>query len=194
MAFPNIPFSNITLNSNTPTVVTKSLSGREQRTQVAGQYFTIVGNFSNLSESDRKTLLGFMASVKGNYTTFTITLPSPLGTSSAGYSGTITSVTASAGATTFSGTVGTSGAAIFKAGDLIKFSSHDKVYMVTADATAVGTTVTASIYPALRSALSSATVTHTSVPITVRLNSDIHGFSMDPTFYANFDLEFVEVL
>jgi hypothetical protein len=196
-AFPNIPFSDVSLTSNTPTIVTKSLNGKEQRTQVGGQYFSFTGRFGNLTEAERKQLQGFIASVRGNLTSFTVTFPTNtnIGNSTGTYSGTITAVTAAAGAVQFTGTVGTSGAAVFKAGDLIKFSSHDKVYTVTADATATGTSLAnVQITPPLRTAVSSGTVTHKSVPITVRFSEDAIGFSTDPTYYSSFDLSFTEVL
>jgi hypothetical protein len=194
MAFPNIPFTSIDLKNNTPTMVTTSLSGKEQRRQVGGQYFTFTGTFSNLDDADRRTLAGFIASVSGSLNTFTCVFPGDISNSTGTYSGTITAVTQSAGQSTFTGTVATSGAAVFKAGDLFKFSSHDKVYMVTADATASGTSLTVSFYPPLRSAVSSATVTHKSVPVTVRLAGDSYGFNLGPDKFSTYSLDFIEVL
>ena len=66
--------------------------------------------------------------------------------------------------------------------------------MVTADATATGTALnTVAFFPPLRTSVSSGTVTHKSVPMSVRLANDTTGLNLDPTFYASFDLEFIEV-
>ncbi len=196
MPFPNVTATNITFQSVTPTIVLRAINGREQRTQTGSQYFTFTATFSNLSEADGKTLLGFIGEVRGNLTSFTLTFPdySNIGDSSGAYSGTI-NCTATAGATTVSATSSaTSGTNVFKPGDLIKFSSHDKVYLVTNTVNATtGGALSINISPPLR-ANASGTVTHKSVPVTVRLAEDINGFNMDPTFFSSYDLKFIEVL
>lgn len=194
-AFPNIPTTDLVINSNTPTIVTKSLSGKEQRTQVAGQYFDVVATYSNLSEANRKLLQGFIASNKGSLTPFTLTFPtdSNIGNSSAVSNYTVTIASAGAGAVTVTGTT-TANVTVLKAGDVFKFSGHDKVYMATADATSSGTNISISFFPPLRQAIATSnTVTHKSVPMTVRIADDVTGFSMDQTLFSTFSLKFVEV-
>jgi hypothetical protein len=196
MPFPNIVPQNITLESVTPTIVLKTINGREQRTQVAGQYFTFTSTFGNLSEEEGKALLGFIGEVRGNLTTFTMVFDgSNLGNSSGVYSGSI-SATGSANASTVTATSSaTSGNNVFKAGDLIKFANHNKVYMVTATVNATtGGALSIPISPPLRTAVSSTAVTHKSVPITVRLAEDVNGFTMDPSLFSSYDMKFIEVL
>ena len=60
-----------------------------------------------------------------------------------------------------------------KKGDLIKFSNHDKVYMITADVTISGTNDAISFYPPLVSGITnSTTITYNSVPFKVYLTGD----------------------
>ena len=65
-----------------------------------------------------------------------------------------------------------------KAGDYIKFASHNKVYMVVADVTADGSNeATLTIEPPLITALADdSAVTYDNVPFTVHLTSDIQEF------------------
>ena len=67
-----------------------------------------------------------------------------------------------------------------KKGDLIKFSNHDKVYMLTEDVNFDGSTVDQlSFYPPLTTALTGGgqTITYNSVPFKVYLTSDSQSFS-----------------
>ncbi|MDD5297672.1 MAG: hypothetical protein PHU46_12235 [Rhodocyclaceae bacterium] len=82
---------------------------------------------------------------------------------------------------------------ILKAGDFVKFSSHSKVYMVTADAVSdpLGN-ATLTIQPTLRQAINADSLTVHAVPFTVALSAD----NLDAAFAApqngDLDLEFVE--
>ena len=58
-------------------------------------------------------------------------------------------------------------------GDLIKFSNHDKVYMVTADRTISGTNDAINFYPPLVTGITnSTTVTYDNVPVKVYMDKD----------------------
>ena len=65
-------------------------------------------------------------------------------------------------------------------GDFVKFASHNKVYMVVADATADGSNeATITIEPPLRTALvDDSVVTYDNVPFTVHLTNDIQEFGV----------------
>lgn len=194
-SFPSVDFTNCNVASNTPTLVTRSISGIEERATIAGQYWTVSATFQNISDSERRQLLGFIMKSRGPYSTFDLTLPDTLDDSTGNYTGTITVATATAGNLSFTATVSASNTLILKAGDFIKFSNHNKVYMVTDDATSVGTNLTVNVYPAIRtSATSSHTVTHKSVPMTVRFATDNIPFGIDQNLYSSVDIDFVEVL
>ena len=85
-------------------------------------------------------------------------------------------VDASAGGTSI--TLGGTRSGSLLAGDLIKFANHDKVYMVVADNSDI-TSGALTIEPPLKSAVSGSAITFDSVPITVRLMSDMQEFQSD---------------
>jgi hypothetical protein len=66
-----------------------------------------------------------------------------------------------------------------KKGDLIKFSNHDKVYMLTEDANLDGSSVNElNIYPSLVSEVTgSTTIVYTDVPFTVYFDSNVLSFA-----------------
>lgn len=194
-SFPSVDFTDCSISSNTPTLVTRSINGVEERATIAGQYWTVAATFRNISDSERRQLLGFIMKSRGPYSTFDLTLPTTLDDSTGNYTGTITVATATAGNLSFTATVSASNTLILKAGDFIKFSNHNKVYMVTDDATSVGTNLTVNVYPAIRtSATSSHTVTHKNVPMTVRFATDNIPFNLDQKLFSSVDIDFVEVL
>jgi len=193
MSFP-LDFSSMELINNTPTMVVKSLSGLEQRAQVGSQYFRFVGTLPPLSESERRTLLGFIFSQRGSFSTFTLTLPDTLGDASTGYAGTVTNPTASVAATSVTASC-SSNTAILAAGDLFKFSNHNKVYVATAAATGAAGSVTISFFPALRTAQTgTGSITVNNVEPTVRIETDDQTFSLGTDLFSGMSLEFIEVI
>ena len=88
-----------------------------------------------------------------------------------------------------------------KAGDFVKFASHNKVYMVVADATADGSNeATITIEPPLITALvNDSVVTYDNVPFTVHLINDIQEFGTvgadkDGNVLYQFELDVEETL
>jgi len=117
----------------------------------------------------------------GQYEAFTI-VPPEIATTRGTASGTITVantsstspvISLSAGSTAVGVTI--DGTGTLKKGDLIKFSNHNKVYMVTEDVNFDGSTLTRiPFYPSLTTALTGGgqTITYTNVPFTVYLDND----------------------
>ena len=83
---------------------------------------------------------------------------------------------------------------VWKAGDVIKFAGHSKVYMVSADATTDGAgAVTVSLFPALIAAVAdNEAVTYTSVPFTVSLASDANEAVLTVPELYGLQFDFVE--
>ena len=113
-------------------------------------------------------------------------MPPVISSSKGTASGTVTVVNATSSAPVLSLAAGSKnvgvsgGSGTLKKGDLIKFSNHDKVYMLTEDANLDGSTVDQlSFYPPLTTALTGGgqTITYNSVPFKVYLNSDTATFS-----------------
>jgi hypothetical protein len=192
--FPSIPFNSLNLNSNTPTIITRSISGLENRQQVGTQHWSFSARFSALTDADRRTIMGFLISKRGPFSNFTIDLPAPFKDSTGTYTPNITNLTGAAGATSVSATGVSNTALILRAGDFVYFSNHAKVYMVTANATSVGTNVTINLFPALRTGVAGSSLIHKNVVMQVRCTNDDFGFSSDPTLYSDIDMDFIEVI
>lgn len=88
----------------------------------------------------------------------------------------------------------------FKAGDFIKFASHDKVYMVINDVQASGGASTVTIEPPLLQSLADdSQVTYDNVPFTVHLTNDVQEFgavgtATDGAILYKFELDVEEAL
>ena len=79
-----------------------------------------------------------------------------------------------------------------KAGDVVKFSGHTKVYMLTADRSGNGAMV---FTPALITAVTTSdTVTYSNVPFTVRLSNDVQGYKLGAGNFFKYEVDFVEAL
>ena len=92
------------------------------------------------------------------------------------------------------------GAGRFKAGDFLKFASHNKIYMVVADVTSSSNAATVTIEPPLLVALADdSAVTYDNVPFTVSLTTDIQEFGVsgadkDGNLYYEFQFDVEEAL
>lgn len=195
--FPSIPFSNVSLRSVNPTRVTQSINGVIQRQAIGAQYYSITASFQNLTQAQQRQLFGFMEEMRGPLTTFDLQLPDYLADSTGAFTGTITVATnTAAGSTTVPITSAASnGVVVLKAGDLIRFSNHNKIYAVAADVTAVAGNETLTLTQPLRSAVTTShTITHKDVSVSVRFASDNAEFFTDVSLYPSFVIEFVEVL
>lgn len=196
MAFPNIPFSDMTLRSVNPTRVTQVVNGIEQRSAVGAQYFTLTANFRNLTKANQRLLMAHIDEMRGPLTAFEIALPDYIGDTTGSPFTLTVATTAAAGATSVAVSCSAvNGVTVLKAGDLVRFASHNKIYMVKADVVAVTGNETITLTQPLRASVaSSSTVTHTDLTMSVRYSEDIGEFSVDPSEFANFSLEFTEVL
>ena len=140
-----------------------------------------------LERSDADTLFAFLASQDGKFDSFTF-IPPIISNTKGTASGTVTvnnaevtetesggvALSKSAGSRAV-GITNSSETGTLKTGDKIKFSNHDKVYVLTADINLDGSTVNAlQFYPPLTTAVtSSTTVTYENVPFKVSLMDDV---------------------
>lgn len=77
-------------------------------------------------------------------------------------------------------------------GDFVKFAGHSKVYRVKEDRSGSGDL---DIYPSLRTAVAdNEVITYDSVPFTVRINRDVHSYSVDKTGLASVSLNVIEAV
>jgi len=181
--FPTAGFTTVNWQSNTVSRVTTSVSGITKRLKTGAQYWSFSLKSPALSRADFMSLYSFIVKQDGQFSSFSV-VPPVISTTRGTASGTVTvNANTSPGVLTcnVSGGTGT-----LKKGDLIKFSNHDKVYMLTEDVNLDNSTVdTLTFYPNLTEAITtSTTVDYNNVPITVFLNSDQQSYTAnaDGTF------------
>ena len=180
-AFPisNSKFQTMGIKSIQNTIISKSQSGKKLARQIDNQRFGFTARIITAKRSDvYGELMAFIIKQRSGKENFTI-IPPEIEDARGSETGTVlVNGVHAVGDTTIAmdGFAG-DGAGRFKAGDFLKFASHDKVYMVVADATSSSNASTVTIEPPLITALAdNSTVTYDIVPFTVHLTNDVQEF------------------
>ena len=191
----NAQFESLGIKSIQNTIISKSVSGKKLARQIDGQRWGFTARVITAKRSDvYGELMAFIVKQRSGKENFTIVPPEvedARGTASGTPNG-----TASAGATSI--TLGGTGTGTLKAGDFIKFASHDKVYMVVADQSDISTG-SLTIEPPLTTAITNSDITYDNVPFTVHLTNDIQEFGAvgndkDGNLLYQFELDVEETL
>ena len=177
-AFPisTAKFETLGIKSVQNTLISKSISGKKLSRQVDNQRFGFTARIITAKRSDvYGELMAFIMKQRSGKENFTIN-PPEIKNARGNVSGTVlVNGVHAVGDTTINidAMTGT-----FKAGDFIKFASHNKVYMVVADVTADGSNeATLTIEPPLITALADdSVVTYDNVAFTVHLINDMQEF------------------
>ena len=196
-AFPTSPISNgINIKSNQTTIVSTAINGRRQARQLQNQRWSMTVSFPPMTRASFSPIFAFITAQRGRKESFTYTPPiidDALGTETG--SVLVNGVHAVGDTTIAMDAFGADGAGRFKAGDFIKFASHDKVYMVVSDVTSSSNAATVTIEPPLTTALANdSAVTYDSVPFTVALKNDIQEFVIGQDALYRYELDFIEVI
>lgn len=192
--YPTTPeFASINFSSEQKTLVSTTDSGKMFSTQIDGQRFKFSTTYPPMSRATFAPVLAFIMKQRSQKETFQIALPD-LKDAKGNVSGTVlVNAAHTAGDTTIDvdGMTGT-----LKAGDMVKFGGHSKVYMVVADATADGSNeATLTIEPPLRENLAdNASVTYDGVEFTVRLTNDLQEFTTADLDLYRFEVDMIEAL
>ena len=180
-ALPSNDFNALNFKSEQKTLVSTTDSGKTFRRQVDGQRWTFTVSYPLKTRSDFTPIQAFIIRQRSQKEDFTITFPSYLNAQGSETGTVLVNGVHSAGDTTIAvdGHAGDT-AGSFKAGDLIKFAGHSKVYMIVADVTSSSNAATVTIEPPLRTALTNdSSVTYDSIPFTVHLTSDVQQFEIN---------------
>ena len=203
-AFPisSANFETMGIRSIQNTIISKSQSGKKLARQIDNQRFGFTAKIITAKRSDvYGDLMAFIIKQRSGKENFTI-IPPEIEDARGNETGTVLVNGAHAvGDTTIAmdGFAGDS-AGRFKAGDFIKFASHDKVYMVVADVTSSSNAATVTIEPPLITALSdNSVVTYDNVSFTVHLTNDVQEFGAvgadkDGNVLYQFELDVEEAL
>jgi hypothetical protein len=175
-SFPTSPqAASINIKSFSPTFVSVSHSLKEQRRRRGGHRWLLEIDFPPMTRSEFAPIYAFAVKQRGQFEAFTYyppTVSNPQGTAT----GTpLVNGDQSAGDITIVTDGWSNSITCLKAGDFLKFSGHNKVYMVVEDATSDGSgNSTLTIEPPLKADLSdNESITTGNVPFTVRFADDL---------------------
>lgn len=188
MIYPATPkTSSIKITSVQPSLVSTTQNLRRQTRTIGAQSWQFELGYPPLSRSGFAPLWAFVISQKGKYGTFTF-VPEIYGNTSGTASGTLL-VNLLAGYAVGTTTIACDGlTGTLKAGDFIKFTGHDKVYMLTADAT-----TTLNIEPALITAVTdNMVVDYNAVAFTVSLDDKVQKMSADNRGFTTYKVKLTE--
>jgi len=193
-SFPTSPgFSALNFQNVRPTLVNQSLSGRRAVRQIGSQYFMFTVSMPPMNQDDAMNIFAFLQKQKGSFESFQIKIP--LQNRGADKSSTAVKVVGSHSATDSTIALDgftTSTTGVLKAGDLIKFAGHTKVYMVQSDIDSDGSgAATVLIEPGIVTTLADNEVVTMNQPdITVYLTSEDIMYSVDRNsiFSISFDV------
>jgi len=196
-AFPTSPIANaVNIKSNQSTIVSTAINGRRQARQLQNHRWSMTVSFPPMTRASFAPIFAFITAQRGKKETFTYTPPiidDSLGTETG--SVLVNGVHAVGDTTIAMDAFAGDGAGRFKAGDFIKFASHDKVYMVITDVTSSSNAATVTIEPPLTTALANdSAVTYDSVPFTVALVNDIQTIALGGDGFYRFEVDMIEVI
>lgn len=154
-------------------------------------------SFPPMTRAEFAPIYAFSVKQKGQYETFTYVPPTISTTRGSSGETPVIDGTVSVGSTSASVdglTASTSN--ILRSGDFIKFSDHDKVYMVTADMSSDESgDATLEFHPSAVQAINDdATVSVASVPFKVSFQDDVREFGTNYTNLYSYEIALIEVV
>lgn len=201
----NPSFETVNFKINTPTITTKTLSGKSRRVGMGHSFYSFSAKYSNLTRYDAGPIIGFLSQQFGPLESFQITLPeisySKIGTQ-------VPAVTVSGGTDALGGGVFGYAAGktqigvtslsgnILRAGDVFKFTNHTKVYMCAVSCiTPVGSTTNTLFFSGglVAPVPNGTTLTINAVPFTVILDNPLQQFETGIGGITTLSLEMTEV-
>ena len=185
-------------SSNRPNSTAYTLSGKRSVKQFAAQYFTFSVQMPPMNQADFMEFYSFLVKQKGSFDTFTFQYPLENQGVDKGQTDIAVNGSASAGATQVAmDGFSTSTNDVLKAGDLIKFANHNKIYMITDDenANSSGEVAAVDIEPPLQAAVvNNEAVTVNQPSFTVALEQDDVLYSTDAAGFFTLSFDVREVL
>ena len=203
-AFPisTSKFQTMGIQSIQPTIISKSISGKKlSRTIDAQRWAFTISIITSTRATAYGELMAFIIKQRSGKENFTI-IPPEIEDARGSETGSVlvNGVHAVGDTTIAMDAFAGDGAGRFKAGDFLKFASHDKIYMVVADVTSSSNAATVTIEPPLITALADdSAVTYDNVPFTVHLTNDIQSFGVvgndkDGNLLYKYELDVEETL
>lgn len=198
--FPSSPgFSAANFRQNTATKKTTTQSGRQIRATNATTLWSGTLTFPVMNLTEFRPIQGFIALTQGSLNEFDVIIPiiSESQSSNAGAATAAVDGAHTAGDTTIAVTTNLGGAGnILKAGDVIRFANHTKVYMCTSDINTDGAgDAIINIQPALvEDLVDTEVVTLDNVPFRMILSNDVQEFAYRTDGLVAYEIDVEEVL
>lgn len=194
--FPTDPnFRSLVFTDNRPILLNQTLSGKKSARQIGAQYFSFTVQMPPLEQLKAQEIFAFLSKQKGGFENFTIAAPLDNKGTSKNETDILVNGATSAGASAvpMDGFSHTNHA--LRAGDLIKFASHTKVYMVQDEVTASGGGATVNIQPNLVSAVANNEAVTVNKPLfNVYLANDEIRYTTDISGFYNISFDVREVI
>ena len=191
MAYPTSPvFRTVNLQSQSPTLISESASGKIQARQIAGQRWSFTASYPPLTRTEFAPVSAFIMQQRGRLNTFTIELPI-ISDSASSATGTLAVNGANTAGNTVIATDGITGT--LTVGDMVKFNGHDKVYMVVAVSGANMTSMTVEP-PLAENVANDEEIIYNNVPMKVRLNNDVQEFGLRTDSLVSYEVDFLEAI
>ena len=188
-----VNFNSLQFKDNRPTLLNQTLSGRKQVRQIGSQYFSFTVKMPPMKQEDAQAYFAFLQKQKGSFEDFTIA--APLDNLGAGKSE--TDILVAGSHTVADASIALDGftanqTGSLKAGDLIKFANHSKVYMVQSDVNSNSSgQLTALISPNLVTALTdnnAVTVNKPQFTVYLENNEIVYSTSASGFYSISFDV------
>ena len=194
--FPTDPnFRSLVFTNNRPILLNQTLSGKKSARQIGAQYFSFTVQMPPVDQLKAQEIFAFLSKQKGGYENFTIAAPLNNKGNSHSETDIVVNGATSAGASAvpMDGFSHTNHA--LRAGDLIKFAGHSKVYMVQDEVTASGGSATANIQPNLVANVADDEAVTTNKPLfNVYLANDEIRYTTDISGFYNISFDVREVI
>ena len=194
--FPTDPnFKSLVFTDNRPILLNQTLSGKKSARQIGAQYFSFTVQMPPVDQLKAQEIFAFLSKQKGGYENFTIAAPLNNKGNSHSETDIVVNGATSAGASAvpMDGFSHTNHA--LRAGDLIKFAGHSKVYMVQDEVTASGGGATVNIQPNLVANVADDEAVTTNKPLfNVYLANDEIRYTTDISGFYNISFDVREVI
>jgi len=194
--YPSTPrFSSVDLESNFQVFVSITQSGKRNVRQTGAHRWILRGTYSSLTRQQFMPVYAFLMDQEGQYGSFNFVAPDLATPQGSGNGTPLVDLASQVGKS-----INTKGWAnnetVLKAGDILRFAGHSKVYMMTADATSDGTGLaTLAISPALQeSPADNEGITINNVPFNVMQTGNVQKYGARNPLLYTFEVSFVEVL
>ena len=182
----------LSLQDNRPNLINQSVSGKRVTRKYGAQYFTLEIALPPLSKDNAMDVFAFLKKQQNSFDKFDYQYP----ITNRGANRTQTDIVVNGAHSVGDSTIALSGfdtstSDVFKAGDVIKFANHDKVYMVESNLTSDSSgNATVTISPSIIATLAdSEAVTVDQPNFKVYLNGDIlYATDTSGLFAINFSL------